>query len=57
MEFEATQVGAQLVTTEKDAVRLPKEWRQKVITFPVRLEVENEGVLTEAMIEIMRSHK
>lgn len=57
MEFEATQVGAQLVTTEKDAVRLPKEWRQKVITFPVRLEVENEGILTEAMIEIMRSHK
>ena len=50
-------MGAQLVTTEKDAVRLPKEWRQKVITFPVRLEVENEGVLTEAMIEIMRSHK
>ena len=57
MEFEATQVGAQLVTTEKDAVRLPKEWRQKVITFPVRLEVENEGILTEALIEIMRSHK
>ena len=57
MEFEATQVGAQLVTTEKDAVRLPKEWRQKVLTFPVRLGVENEGILTEAMIEIMRSHK
>jgi tetraacyldisaccharide 4'-kinase len=57
MEFEATQAGAQLVTTEKDAVRLPKEWRQKVITFPVRLEVEQEEILTEAVIEIMRSHK
>lgn len=55
MESEAAQMGAQMVTTEKDAVRLPKDWRHKVITLPVRLEIEEQETLVAAMSALMAS--
>jgi tetraacyldisaccharide 4'-kinase len=45
LEMEAAAAGAQLVTTEKDAARLAPQWRAKVLTLVVRLQVQDWSAL------------
>lgn len=52
LEKEAMLLGAQLVTTEKDATRLPDAFRAKVLTVPVRLDIENWSALDDALTKL-----
>jgi len=53
LEREAKSLGAQLVTTEKDAVRLPQRYRRRVLTLPVRLKIADWGPVDAALDRIL----
>ncbi|MEK6217242.1 MAG: tetraacyldisaccharide 4'-kinase, partial [Boseongicola sp.] len=52
LELDAAAHSAQLVTTEKDATRLPPSYQQKVLTLPVRLKIKDAAPLDAARGEI-----
>lgn len=45
----AARHGAGLVTTEKDWVRLPPEWRAKATVWPVRARFESEAAVLDLL--------
>ena len=51
---EAQSMNAQLVTTEKDAARLPADLRSGILSLPVRLEFDDASALENLLEPILR---
>ena len=53
LESDAKMLGAQLVTTEKDAARLPASLSKEVLTLPVRLAFEDQSQVRKLLAPIL----
>ncbi|MBW7920915.1 MAG: tetraacyldisaccharide 4'-kinase [Rubellimicrobium sp.] len=53
LESEAQALGARLVTTEKDAMRLPQRLRASVLTLPVRLEFSDPAAVQALLAGVL----
>lgn len=52
LHAEAMLQGAQLVTTEKDAARLPVAFRSSVLSLPVRLHLQDWNAVDTALVRL-----
>ncbi len=48
----ADAAGARLVTTAKDAVRLPPEWRARITILPVEVRWQDEAALAALLVRV-----
>jgi tetraacyldisaccharide 4'-kinase len=46
----AEHLGASLLTTEKDWVRLPPAWRERVLAWPVRARFEDVDAMRKLLL-------
>ncbi|NOX39401.1 MAG: tetraacyldisaccharide 4'-kinase [Alphaproteobacteria bacterium] len=57
LEADSFFKGAQMVTTEKDATRLPEAFKLRVLTVPVRLSVKDWSAIDAALAAVGVSPK
>ena len=53
LQEDATRLGASLMTTKKDWVRLPSEWRERISFLPVTLDIDHEDELLDKIVAII----
>jgi len=57
LQEDAMRLGAHLITTQKDWVRLPAEWRNRVFVLPVALFLAHDDALVAHVKTAITAHK
>ena len=57
LQEDAMRLGAQLVTTQKDWVRLPATWRERIVVLPVTLAIDDDGALRADVEAAISAHQ
>lgn len=57
LEERAQLFGAQLITTEKDWSRLPPQWRERVVSWPVAAVFEDETGFAQLLRSLSRRER
>ena len=57
LQEDAMRLGAQLVTTQKDWVRLPADWRERIVVLPVALAINDDGALRANVEAAISAHQ
>lgn len=52
---KAAEQGATLITTEKDAARLPKEFREKIVVFPIKMTTRDPNAFSALLDGFLKS--
>lgn len=50
LQADALHYGAQLITTQKDWMRLPRDWRDKIAFLPVTMALPDSAAIIERII-------
>jgi tetraacyldisaccharide 4'-kinase len=45
------------VTTQKDWVRLPAEWRERIVFLPVAIAIDDDGALCAVVEAAIGAHQ
>jgi len=53
LDETARRLGVGLITTEKDWVKLPAQWRERVTVWPVRARFEDEAALDRLLSQVV----
>lgn len=53
LQADALHYGAQLMTTKKDWMRLPRDWREKIAFLPITMALPDCDAITDHIIAVM----
>ena len=55
IQEDAQRHGAEMITTKKDWMRLPPDWRSRVAMLPISMEIDGDAALVDLVEQAITS--